>query len=387
MPEENNEQGTIRYVRCPGCGMPNPATSAVCFRCGNSMQAEGSEPRPKAAQPSGSGEIICAKCKKALPPGSKFCGFCGTPLPVRAPAPARAPERKVAPTPAGPPVIPPKKPYPSVKPAAPPPVAAAIPPAPLQKRAAPPAKMPEQSAPTVPTPVPGVQGTQVFAGMQVAKIDASIVEIKADDSPGKTIRIVKETFIGQGPCDLTYPNDALLALRHASLNKREGKLVLRDLDSPNGTFVKQRQDSELIPGDVFVLGRELFRFTTQRMDESPKNVMGTVVMAGAPKLQPGPITAKLEHIQLSGEVIKEYSLEKPETTIGRTTGDLVFNDDPYMSGTHARIVAQPGRFILQDVKSRNGIYRRIRENVTLQDGDEFFLGEERFRVDIKVIED
>jgi pSer/pThr/pTyr-binding forkhead associated (FHA) protein len=392
MPEEDNEQGTIRYVRCPTCGMPNPATSAACFRCGNSMQAEvpGPAPRPKAAQPSSSNEIICAKCKKALPPGSKFCGFCGTPLPARAPAPARAPERAVEvspPAPATPPVAPSRKPYSAAKPEVPPPVAAVVPPVPLPQAPAPAPKKASQSTPTVPTPVPSPQGTQVFSGLHVPKIDASIVEIKADDSPGKTTRIVKETFVGRGTCDVSYPNDALLSLRHASLGKREGKLVLKDLESQNGTFVKQRQDSELTPGDVFVLGRELFRFATQRLDEAPQNVMGTVVMAGAPKLQPGPITAKLEHIQLSGEVIKEYSLEKPETTIGRTTGDLVFGDDPYMSGTHARIVAQPGRFILQDLKSRNGIYRRIRDSMTLQDGDEFFLGEERFRVDIKLIED
>lgn len=239
----------------------------------------------------------------------------------------------------------------------------------------------------MPAPVPSPQGTQIFAGLKVPKIDASIVEIKSDDSPGKTVRIVKETFIGRTGCDLSYPNDALLSQRHASLNKREGKLALKDLGSQNGTFIKQRQDSEINAGDVFVLGRELFRFVTQRMDESPQNVMGTAVMSGAPRLQPGPITAKLEHIQLTGEVIKEYSLDKPETTIGRTTGDMIFGDDPYMSGTHARIVAQPGRFILQDLKSRNGIYRRIQESIILQDGDEFFLGEERFRVDVKAIED
>src|SRR2546425_3961207 len=44
------------------------------------------------------------------------------------------------------------------------------------------------------------------------------------------------------------------------------------------------------------------------------------------------------------------SLGKPETTLGRSNGDLVFKNDPYMSGTHARITAQPGRFILQDLK-------------------------------------
>ena len=109
---------------------------------------------------------------------------------------------------------------------------------------------------------------------------------------------------------------------------------------------------------------------------------GTVVMRGAPSLQAGPLTAKLEHIQLTGDVIRTYNLDKPATTIGRTTGDLVFKDDPYMSGTHARIVVQPGRFVLQDLKSRNGVYRRIKGEVEMQDLDEFFLGEQLFRVTI-----
>jgi pSer/pThr/pTyr-binding forkhead associated (FHA) protein len=249
--------------------------------------------------------------------------------------------------------------------------------------AAPPKKpAPHESAP----PLAVSQGTQVFAGMRIPKIDAQIIEIKPDDSAGKKLRIVKETAIGRAACDITYASDALLSPRHASIQKREGKLYLKDLDSQNGTFVKQRNDSELAQGDVFVLGRELFRFGIQRMDEAPSAMQGTMVMSGAPKLQQGPATAKLEHIQLTGEVIEEFSLEKPETTIGRTTGDLVFENDPYMSGSHARIVAQPGRFILQDLKSRNGIYRRIKEEVLLEDGDEFFLGEQRFRVEIKDLE-
>jgi pSer/pThr/pTyr-binding forkhead associated (FHA) protein len=223
--------------------------------------------------------------------------------------------------------------------------------------------------------------------MHIPKIDASLVEIKADGTVGKSARIVKETFIGRGTCDLSYPSDALLAPRHASLSKREGKLWLKDLGSPNGTFLKQRQDLELLPGDVFLLGRALFRFGTQRLEENPAAAQGTMVMSGAPRIQPGPVTAKLERIQLNGEVIEEFSLEKPVTTLGRTTGELVFKDDPYMSGTHARIVAQPGRFILQDLKSRNGVYRKLKGECELKDGDEFFLGEQLLRVEIKVLEE
>jgi pSer/pThr/pTyr-binding forkhead associated (FHA) protein len=100
-------------------------------------------------------------------------------------------------------------------------------------------------------------------------------------------------------------------------------------------------------------------------------------------MQKGPLTAKLEHIKLNGDIVAEFKLDKPEITLGRTTGDLVFKDDPYMAGTHARIVAQPGRFVLQDLRSRNGVYRRVRSEIVLIDGDEFFMGEQLFHVDLK----
>jgi predicted component of type VI protein secretion system len=133
------------------------------------------------------------------------------------------------------------------------------------------------------------------------------------------------------------------------------------------------------------LGQDLFRFTTQSLDEAEIALGGqsTLGWTAPPKLQRGPLTAKLEHILLTGEVIEEFRLEKPETTLGRTNANLVFKNDLYMSGTHARIVAQPGRFILQDLRSRNGVFRRVRNVIELADGDEFFLGEHVFRVEIK----
>ena len=230
-----------------------------------------------------------------------------------------------------------------------------------------------------------MEGTAVFSGFRaVPRIDAKISEKKADGTFGKTVSIVKETLIGRENCDLSYPLDTLLSTRHAAVAVREGKLVLKDLNSQNGSFVRQRQDMELTPGDIFLLGRELFRFVTQNLDDAPtrQSAEGTAVWT-VPKLQRGPLTAKLEHIKLNGEVVAEFKLDKPETTLGRTTGDLVFKDDPYMSGTHARIVAQPGRFLLQDLRSRNGVYRRVRAETELADGDEFFMGEQLFHVDLR----
>jgi pSer/pThr/pTyr-binding forkhead associated (FHA) protein len=264
------------------------------------------------------------------------------------------------------------------------------PPVPPRPAAPPPASAvaPVAKPPSPHPPAASAEGTVVFAGLHAVQVEAKIFEKKPDGSAGRAVAITKETLIGRENCDLCYPQDQLLSDRHASLVIREGKLLLRDLGSQNGSFVRQRQDSELSPGDVFLLGRELFRFTTQSLDEAEgKSAMqGTVMWSGPPKLQKGPVTAKLEHIKLNGEIVAEFKLEKPETTLGRTTGDLLFADDHYMSGTHARIVAQPGRFVLQDLRSRNGVYRRVRDEMQLADGDEFFMGEQLFRVEVKTID-
>jgi len=228
----------------------------------------------------------------------------------------------------------------------------------------------------------------VFNGLHVAQITARVSEKKPDGSLGKTVTIIKETSIGRENCDLNYPHDLLLSPRHASLSVRDDKLMLRDLGGQNGSFIRQRQDAELSPGDVFLLGRELFRFTAQSPDEALNQDagQGTVVWSGSPKLQKAPLSAKLQHIKLNGEAVAEFKLEKPETTLGRSTGDLIFKEDPYMSGTHARIVTQPGRFVLQDLRSRNGVYRRVRNEIELVDGDEFFMGEQLFRVEVKGVD-
>jgi pSer/pThr/pTyr-binding forkhead associated (FHA) protein len=236
-------------------------------------------------------------------------------------------------------------------------------------------------------PAAGPEGTMVFEGLRTPSIEAHIAEKQHDGSWGNPLQIVGGVSIGRANCQINFPDDARLSERHAMLTNRQGKLLLEDFGSPSGTFIKQRQDSELVPGDVFLLGQDLFRFTTQSLDEAENVSAGqsTLGWAGPPKLQRGPVTAKLEHIQLTGEVIEEFRLEKPETTLGRTNANLVFKDDHYMSGTHARITAQPGRFILQDLRSRNGIFRRVRNEIELENGDEFFLGEHLFRVEIKRI--
>ncbi len=199
------------------------------------------------------------------------------------------------------------------------------------------------------------------------------------------MRITKETLIGQADCDMSYPADTLLSARHASVAVRGEKVILKDLGSRNGTFVKQRKDTPLNSGDIFLVGRQLFRFSIESPDQDTGPIDGTRVVVGmAPGTGAAP-KGKLERIHLTGEPIESFKIEKSETTLGRTRGDLTFKTDPYMSGEHAKIVTQGAGFMLCDMKSRNGVYRRIRGEAELGNGDEFFLGEQIFRAEVKMV--
>ena len=61
-------------------------------------------------------------------------------------------------------------------------------------------------------------------------------------------------------CDLLLQNRTV-SRHHAQLYFREGRWILVDLDSTNGTFINERpvQRSELLPGDTIRLGLEKLR--------------------------------------------------------------------------------------------------------------------------------
>ena len=410
MPGELSFEGTVRYISCEYCGSGNPANAPACARCGKPLGPPTAPlPRPNTPQTT---QMECLQCHKAFPAGAKFCGFCGAPLSNVPPAIAPQPQpRAAAPRPAAP-AAPPKVDPPasaarvsqlfaapagssweSPQPA--PPAAASFPPSPPVPRSQPkvinppaarpaPATMPSAANLDSTMPTAFQEGAVFFDGFSAPSIEAQISEKKTDGTWGVPLKILGGVSIGRANCEINFPDDARLSERHALLSNREGRLYLADSGSQTGTFIKQRQDTELLPGDVFLLGQDLFRFTTQSLEqvEKPGSGQGTMVWTAPPKLHPGPISAKLEHIMVTGEVIQEFRLETPETTLGRTNANLVFKDDHYMSGTHARIVAQPGRFILQDLRSRNGVFRQVRNEIELETGDEFFLGEHIFRVEI-----
>ncbi len=71
---------------------------------------------------------------------------------------------------------------------------------------------------------------------------------------------------------------------------------------------------------------------------------------------------------------RSFSLADGQLDIGRTDGDIVLEDDHYVSPRHARLRFLDGQWILRDLDSTNHVYLRIRKPQSLRDGDLLLLG-------------
>lgn len=68
-----------------------------------------------------------------------------------------------------------------------------------------------------------------------------------------------ENSIGRENGDITFPSDGFVSGRHAVLQVTPDRLLLRDLGSSNGTFLRLGAPSFVDNGDQFLIGRQLVR--------------------------------------------------------------------------------------------------------------------------------
>jgi pSer/pThr/pTyr-binding forkhead associated (FHA) protein len=90
--------------------------------------------------------------------------------------------------------------------------------------------------------------------------------------------------------------------------------------------------------------------------------------------------ARLVAILKDGSDGRLYPLNGDVVDLGRTEGDVVLADDPYLSPRHARLSRRvSGEWVLRDLDSVNGVFARIREPVDLADGDMLLIGQQVLR--------
>jgi pSer/pThr/pTyr-binding forkhead associated (FHA) protein len=77
---------------------------------------------------------------------------------------------------------------------------------------------------------------------------------------GEVYDLKDDTVIGRTMGDISFPHDGFMSSRHARIVRHGETFILVDEGSRNGTFIKIKSEVELKPGDMILIGKQLFRF-------------------------------------------------------------------------------------------------------------------------------
>ncbi len=439
--------------RCKICDTANAANLRYCTSCGSTLEAaaaEAAQPQAGAiapmrvveASPAPAPEAArtCSRCRGTADGSAQFCKFCGNSLADAAPAgaggaalegprpngttdearPARGPTAPLHAQPA--PAMPRAAPAPSPSPIAPSPspspspLGSGLPAArePSKSNYGPPPQASGASAlaaiprpASIPPPAP-VAPSRAPAATQRGKL----VVIAKSGADGPSYPFGDVLDIGRLEGNVIVGEDPYLSPRHVRIVWTGGKLVLRDLASTNGVFLRLAPSRDTTPrrntdspevavpladGDLILVGQQVLRFDVLKETEGglgPAQEHGTLLF-GSPA---APRYARLCQRTVEGIARDVYYVRKLETVLGRESGDVVFTEDPFLSRRHAaiRLLSRDGsphaptaskpppgdaRFALVDLGSSNGTFLRIRSDVELAPGDHFRVGQQLFRVD------
>jgi len=182
-----------------------------------------------------------------------------------------------------------------------------------------------------------------------------------------------ETLVGRGQGPL-FDADPYLSPRHGEFRLGADGLVVRDLGSLNGVFLKVTDEEPLDSGTIFRIGQELLRFDVI----SPPSPLedGTEVI-GTPN--PG-FWGRISVIVGRDVDGPAFPIFEESIVLGRERGDILFPEDGYVSATHARIALRENRVYLQDLGSSNGTFVRLEEEREIPPGSLLLMGQQLFRV-------
>ncbi len=201
-----------------------------------------------------------------------------------------------------------------------------------------------------------------------------LVLIRPDGSEGGTHALAAgPNMVGRGGGAL-FDADSYLSPRHAELVLSPAGLTVRDNDSLNGVFVKLTEEEEIADGEVFRIGQELLRFD---VIEAPVPLDDGTEVMGSPN--PG-YWGRVALIIGQDQDGSAFPLFGDAVILGRERGDILFPEDGYVSGTHARLSYRGGRFYLADMNSSNGTFLRIRGERLVRSGTFLLMGQQLFRV-------
>jgi pSer/pThr/pTyr-binding forkhead associated (FHA) protein len=217
---------------------------------------------------------------------------------------------------------------------------------------------------------------------------------------GEWYRVRKPEFrIGRTSGDPNQPNDIVIAndngisSTHLEIKLRveEGRYryYLRDWPSRNGTFVRVSR-AALRPEQELLIGARRYYLTGGSPTGNSPNLNEDGL--GVTRSARGWEALSEKHFSRLPKLVEmtprgqghEFPLKEGENLLGSDGSQcaITISGDPFVSSTHALIIKDSkNRWVIENLNSLNGIWLRI-EEMALDTGGEFQIGEQRFLVRI-----
>ena len=206
---------------------------------------------------------------------------------------------------------------------------------------------------------------------------ARLVLIQPDGSEGEAFPLSgAKTLIGRSTGGV-FANDAYLSPEHAEFRFEGDQLVVKDMESLNGIYVRIEPDVpiELFDGTIFRIGQEIMRFEAPLAPDPDPD--GTQHMGSPHRGFLGRVSLVIGR-EATGN---SYPVPPQGIHLGRERGDVLFPEDGYVSGLHCRIHSEVGHVFLTDVGSSNGTFVRVSNESYVPNGTFVLMGQQLFRAD------
>jgi len=374
---------------CPVCGGDNQPGMNFCRHCGQTIAPPAhSMPAPTPVPLGRTPDLqVCPRCGGHTQMGFAFCQHCGAML-QRQPAAGDPSADPVAPTLAQggeeAMALLRQQPGPGMRPVA---VAGQI--------TTPTPTPPPARTPPNPTPPAGAQSIRPVGKSTAIKYPQSspparpservwglLFSVKRDGTDGDQFPLSGDWVeVGRSGVDLQF-DDRHLAPRHARFEQVSpaGCRVV-PIDLLNGVYRKIRAGHAIPNGCQILIGREVLRFELVEEDERDVTplVRQGVALFGSPARKPW---GRLIQLLCNGGWRDVRHLAGSEVVLGREEGDIVFRDDEFLSRRHAVLRWQGNQCVLDDLKSSNGTFIRLRGPQPLEHGDILRMGDQMFRIEL-----
>lgn len=162
---------------------------------------------------------------------------------------------------------------------------------------------------------------------------------------------------------------------HARIRKVEGKYIVTDLNSANGTLVNgvQISKTELFDNDVVTIGKHKLQFLNKPLTD--EQIISDAFGAERTMIVDKTPTAYLI-VTKGRQKDQEFKIVKHETSIGRSAENDIRLHDWFVSKKHAVVSREGNRFFIKDLGSWRGMMinnKQVKES-ELKNEDEIQFG-------------